>query len=135
MTVRPDVRVSAGRVEDVPIDRCVAVADGRAVVVRVGDDVVAFPNRCLHQASALAGGRVLSGRLICPMHFWRYHLPDGEHVGGQGRLVSYDVEVVDGEVFVDVPAPAPPRSMREIMLAHARDWTRDADRPRDGGAS
>ena len=129
MTVRADVRISAGRAEDVPTDRCVAIADGRAVVVRVGDEVVAFPNRCLHRDSPLAGGRVLSGRLICPMHFWCYRLPKGEHVGGEGRLASYDVEVVDGEVFVDVPAPAQPRKMREIMLAHARDWTRD------GGAS
>lgn len=133
MTARADVRVSAGRVVDIPTDRCVAIADGRAIVVRVGDDVLAFRNRCLHQDSPLAGGRVRSGRLTCPMHFWRYRLPQGEHVGGEGRLPPYEVEVVDGEVFVDVPAPAPARSMREILLAHARDWTRDAGDGADGG--
>ena len=133
MTVRGAMRVSAGRAEEIPTDRCVAVAGGRAIVVRVGDDVVAFPNRCLHQGSPLAGGRVLAGGLICPMHFWRYRLPQGEHVGGQGRLASYHVEVIDGEVFVDVPAPDPPRSMREVLLAHARDWSRDAGGSADGG--
>ena len=124
MTSQVDVRISAGRVADIPADRCVAVGDGRAVVVRVGERVVAFRNRCLHQDSPLADGRVLTGRLICPMHFWRYHLPDGEHVGGGGRLPSYPVEVVDGEAFVDLPPPAPSRSLRQIMLAHARDWDR-----------
>jgi nitrite reductase/ring-hydroxylating ferredoxin subunit len=131
MTSQVDVRIRAGRIGDIPTDRCVAIADGRAIVVRVDDEVVAFPNRCLHRESPLAGGRVLSGRLVCPMHFWCYRLPDGVHVGGEGQLASYDVEVMDGEVYVDVPAPQPVRSLREVMLAHARDWRRDGT---DGGS-
>ncbi|CAN5802909.1 hypothetical protein BH23ACT10_BH23ACT10_07190 [soil metagenome] len=127
--VRVAVRVSAGPLADIPTDRCVAIADGRAIVVRVGDRVVAFANRCLHKASPLAGGRVISGRLTCPLHFWRYHLPEGEHVGGQGALSSYPVTTVDGEVLVDVPEPEVPSSIRKQLLAHAREWDRDAGQP------
>lgn len=118
--------VSAGRISDVPDDRCVAIGDGRAVVVRVDDEVVAFPNRCLHQDSPLADGRVFDGRLQCPEHFWRYHLPGGEHVGGEGRLQRFGVRVEDGHVVVDLPDPEPVLSLRERLLAHARDWDRDA---------
>lgn len=119
------VRINVGRISDIPTDHCVAIADGRAVVVRVGDQVLAFANRCLHKDSPLAGGRVSTGRLTCPLHFWRYRLPEGAHVGGQGSLPSYPVTTVDGEVLVDVPEPAPGRSMRDLLLGHAREWNRD----------
>ena len=48
------MRVPVGPVADVPDDECVAVGDGQAVVVRVGDELRAFENRCLHQESPLA---------------------------------------------------------------------------------
>ena len=99
------VRVSAGRLEDVPRDRCVAVAGGAAVLARTGDGVVAFENRCLHQNSELADGLIHNEILICPMHFWRYRLPAGRHMGSKDRLVGFPTELVDGEVWVDVPEP------------------------------
>ena len=46
----------SGRSTPCPTIECVAVGDGRAVVVRVGDELRAFENRCLHQDSLLAGG-------------------------------------------------------------------------------
>jgi nitrite reductase/ring-hydroxylating ferredoxin subunit len=121
------VRVSAGPVADLPTDRCTSVGDGSVVVVRTAEGVVAFGNRCLHRDSALAGGRVQGGRLTCPQHFWQYDLRSGRHVGGRGTLPSFPVEVTPGgEVVVEVPDPAPPMSMRERLLAHARDWERGA---------
>ena len=117
--------VDAGEVGDIPSDRCVAVADGAAIAVRVGDEVVAFENRCLHQQSPLAGARVFGDQFGCPLHFWRYELPTGRHTGNRGTLPSYAVEVVDGRVLVDLPEPEPPMSMRERLLRHAREWNRD----------
>jgi nitrite reductase/ring-hydroxylating ferredoxin subunit len=119
--------VSAGSVEDLPTDRCTRVGDGRVVVVRTDEGVVAFRNRCLHRDSELAGGRVQGGRLSCPQHFWQYDVSTGRHLGGRGTLPSYPVEVTaSGEVVVEVPDPAPPMSMRDRLLAHARDWERGA---------
>ena len=117
-----------GSLASVPADACAAIAQGQAVVVRVGDDVVAFRNRCLHKDAALTGGRVFGGALTCPLHFWRYRLPDGEHQGGEGSLPSYPTEVVDGEVFVDLPDPEPALPLRERLLQHAREWDREGAR-------
>jgi nitrite reductase/ring-hydroxylating ferredoxin subunit len=117
------VEVDLGPVADLPEDRCVAVGDGRAVAVRVGDEVRVFANRCLHQDSPLAGGIVLRGDLVCPQHFWRYRLPAGEHPVG-GCLPSYPVHVVDGRAVARLPEPEPVMSMRERLLAHAHDWDR-----------
>lgn len=114
--------MSAGPLENIPRDRCIAVADGAAVVARVSDEVVAFENRCLHKNSALAGAVVRDGVLTCPMHFWRYQLPAGRHVGTGAPLPCYPTALIDGEVWVDVPAPEPPMSMRERLLQHARGW-------------
>lgn len=117
--------VSAGDLEELPTDRGVAIADGRAVVVRVGDEVFAYRNECLHQASPLDGGLVKDGVLTCPLHFWRYDATTGDKCGEPGlRLEPYPVEVVRGSVRVRLPDPPPARSMREMLLAHARDWNR-----------
>lgn len=128
------MRVSAGPLDEIPRDRCVAVAGGEAIVTRAGDSVIAFRNRCLHQASPLAGGWVRDGKLTCPLHFWRYRLPSGELIGQPGRLDSYPVVVVAGEVFVEVPEPQPVLSVREMMLRHAREWRRDAVPEAEKGA-
>ncbi len=119
------MKVAIGPVSDLPVDRCVAVDAGRAIVARVGDRVMAFENRCLHQESPLAGGRIERGKLTCPLHFWRYDAATGRHLGGSGTLPSYPVQIVDGEVFVDLPDPEPKLSMREMLLRHAKEWSRE----------
>lgn len=117
--------VNAGDLEELPTDRGVAIADGRAVVVRVGDEVFAYRNECLHQASPLDGGLVKDGVLTCPLHLWRYDATTGTKCGEPGlRLESYPVEVVSGSVTVQLPEPPPARSMSEMLLAHAREWSR-----------
>ena len=116
------MRASAGSVNSIPTDACVAVAGTKAVVVRLGDQVVAFENRCLHQETPLEGGRVSNGVLMCPAHFWRYRLPAGRHIGTGEQLAIYPVDIVEGEAWVEVPEPEPPKSMRERLLEHARSW-------------
>ncbi|MDH3500654.1 MAG: Rieske (2Fe-2S) protein [Acidimicrobiia bacterium] len=117
-------RVSAGRLADLPVGRCRGIGDGRAVVARVGDTVTAFQARCLHQTSHLGGGLVKDGVITCPLHFWRYDATTGAKLGEpERRLRSFPVEIVDGEVFVELPPVPPPQSMREILLGHARRET------------
>ena len=120
------MRVTVGTLGDIPLDRCMAIAGGSAIVARVGDTVVAFQNRCLHQDSPLEGGHISGdGRLTCPLHFWRYDVATGRHIGGGGSLPSYPVTVLDDEVIVELPDPEPPLSIREMMLRHAREWSRE----------
>ena len=118
-------QVNAGDLEDLPTDRGVPIAGGRAVVVRVGDEVFAYRNECLHQASPLDGGLVKDGALTCPLHFWRYDATTGAKCSEPRlRLESYPVEVASGSVRVTLPDPPPDRSVREMLLAHAREWDR-----------
>ncbi len=106
---------------DLPSDRCVSVAGGRAIVARVGEGVVAFQNRCSHQASPLGGGIIRDGILTCPLHFWRYDLATGQKVAEPARrLRSYPVSIIEGEVIVDVPSPPAAGSMRDFLLGAAR---------------
>ncbi len=120
------MRVSIGPVGSVPSDRCVAVADGRAVVVRVGEEVRAFQNRCLHQDSLLDGGIVRNGVLSCPLHFWRYRVADGSLIGSRRSLPSFPIDIVHGEAFVLLPDDDPQMTLRQRLLDRARHYDRDA---------
>lgn len=118
------MRVELGPVAEIAEDRCQAVGDGSAVVFRVGDDIRVFSSRCLHQDSSLDGGWIRDGVLSCPLHFWRYDIADGGHIGTSAPvgLEQYPVTIVDGHGFVELPEPEPPRSFREQQLAHAAEW-------------
>jgi nitrite reductase/ring-hydroxylating ferredoxin subunit len=121
VTTEERIRVEVGPLESIPTDRCESIGDGRAVVARVDGEVVAFQNRCLHQAAELAGGLVKDGVLTCPLHFWRYRLPEGGKIGEENHtLPRYPVEIIDGVVFVELPAQTAQESMREFLLRHAR---------------
>ena len=111
--------VRACRVQDVPSDGCLAVLDGRVLLARVGDDLVAYRNQCLHKATPLDGGLVRGGIVTCPLHFWRYDLADGRNLAGGGSLEPVEAWTDDGDVLV-VPPPAPV-SLRELLREHARD--------------
>lgn len=120
------MRIDAGHLDRLPVDRCVSIGDGSAVVVRTADGVVAFANRCLHQDSPLGGGWVRDDVLSCPLHFWRYRVDDGSLIGGgvDDVLERFPVSIADGEVCVDVPDPPPRTSLREQLLARARTYDR-----------
>lgn len=118
-------RVAIGRVSDLPEDHCVAVASERAIVFRVGDQVCAYRNQCLHQDSPLAGGIIRNGVLSCPLHFWRYHADTGQLIGTRQQLDAVPVEVIDGEAFLVLPPEPPRRSLRDQLLERARHYDRD----------
>ena len=120
------VSTDIGPLADLPIGRCTAVADGTAVVVRTHEGVVAFPSRCLHQASSLAGGWVDGDTLVCPHHFWRYRLADGSLVGGGSgdALGPMPATIVDDRVHVELPEPTPATTLRDELLARARTYDR-----------
>lgn len=134
------MRVPVGPVDDVSDTECVAIADGRAVIVRVGRELRAFENRCAHQDSPIDGARVRSGVLSCPLHFWRYHVDDGQLIGSRRALQRFPVEIVGDEAYVLLPDPEPDIPLRQRLLARAQTYDRDtawtAEHAADaGGAS
>lgn len=95
---------------------------GRAVLlVLLADGVHALGDVCPHNGASLSEGVVKDECVTCPSHLWRFSLIDGQKQGDpRTRIAVYPTRIMDSCIEVDVsPAPAP-RSLREVLLAHAR---------------
>jgi nitrite reductase (NADH) small subunit len=102
------VRIDLGSVERIPPgEGQTFLVDGREVAVfRSRDDVVhATQARCPHRAGLLADGIVGDGRVICPLHGYRFELASGAPVGNAcAALHTFPVELTtDRRVLVWVP--------------------------------
>lgn len=92
---------------------------GRPIgVVRTEQGFFAVRNRCPHQGADICAGLVTGTMepsapgefsysedrlvVVCPWHRWEFELATGESYGQvtRKRLVTYEVEVEDGEVYV-----------------------------------
>ena len=98
------------------------VADGLAVGVGLADGrPQVVQDRCPHREVALSGGIVSDGVVTCPGHFRRFDLRTGRCLSQPGEAVRrYDCAIADGWVEADLEEPAPARSLRDVLLAHAR---------------
>lgn len=95
--------------------------DRVCVVARDDGEYVAMLDRCPHRDTALSGGVVKDGTLVCPGHFWRFDLSNGERIDLPDSVATiYPTRVVDGWVEAQLPAPSPRLSMREWLLDEAR---------------
>ena len=102
------------------------VRNGRALCLALADgDPVAVEDVCAHRQIALSGGLVRDGILTCPGHFWRYDLRTGRCLRRAEGVPAFACRTVEGWVEVQVPDRAPPRSIREMLLAAARRRTSD----------
>lgn len=80
--------------------------DGRPVLlVNVEGTVCAYEDRCPHRAWPLSLGKLAGDRLVCAAHAWEYDACTGRGLNPDGvALRRYDVEVVAGEILVDLGA-------------------------------
>jgi len=98
----------------------VRAPESEVAVFNVDGELCALQGTCPHRGGRLADGIVRHGVVTWPLHWWRFELLSGEHVGDPGlRLVRYPVRVVDGTVEVLVPPAA--LSLRERLLAAGRE--------------
>jgi nitrite reductase/ring-hydroxylating ferredoxin subunit len=98
--------------------------DRDRVCVVAGDngEPIAMLDRCPHRDIALSGGIVKDGTLVCPGHFWRFDLTTGARTDLPERgATRYPTRVVDGWVEALLPPARPHQSMREWLLAQARE--------------
>lgn len=94
---------AAGPLRDVRDDRLVArdVEGERLILVRAGDDVRAFRDRCPGTAMPLNMGAVRDGVILCPWHDCRFDIVSGRRVDAEGAaLESVPVAVRDDEIRV-----------------------------------
>lgn len=115
--------VATHSIDDVR-DRPMAYSHGslRVLVAWVDGQPRAVEDSCLHKGAALSGGVCRDGVITCPSHWWRYDLRDGRLQGSPDlRLPTYPCRVVDDRIEVLLPEPAAAPSLREALLAHARE--------------
>lgn len=86
-----------------PNGMAVVLAGERSVcIARHRDGLRAFAQRCPHAGALLSEGRLDPlGRVVCPLHGYRFELSRGRNTSGEGyQLKTYELRV-DGEgVFV-----------------------------------
>lgn len=87
---------------DVP--HAVVVEDRQICLLRTGEGVIAFEDRCPHRGHPLSAARCEDGVLRCALHGWEFSVPEGEAVSPRAPfgLELIDVLVVDGRVEVRV---------------------------------
>lgn len=113
-----------GRLADFPERKIVPVeVNGRTIgVVRSGEVVFAFANRCPHHGAPMCAGAIsgtmlpsdpdefdfgLDGLVVkCPWHAYEFSLRTGEAMGGiiRSRLPTFPTEIRDQEVFCTMRA-------------------------------
>lgn len=81
--------------------RC--VVDGVPVLLlRQGDGIFAYVDRCAHLGAPLSSGRLVGGRIVCAIHHWEYDACSGAGVNPcKVALVPLAVRVEGGVVWVD----------------------------------
>jgi len=66
-------------------------------------EIFALNNICPHQQTALIyDGFIEDGCIVCPAHGWKFDLRTGNKKSGSRGLDSYEVKVVDKNVYVKV---------------------------------
>jgi toluene monooxygenase system ferredoxin subunit len=86
-------------------DMTAVMVDGESVLlVNVDGTVLAYSNRCPHQASALDEGALDGEKLICAKHLWEFNALTGCGINpDDARLKSFGCQVGDdGTIYVDI---------------------------------
>lgn len=78
----------------------VDVAGEPVSLFKVGPDVFAFHDICIHQERSLFKGTILHGAVICPGHQWKFDLETGYAEDQDECQPTYETKIVDGTVFV-----------------------------------
>jgi nitrite reductase/ring-hydroxylating ferredoxin subunit len=77
----------------------------KVMLVRVGDEVLAYDARCPHAKTIIPAGPIRDGAIECPMHGAVFAACDGARLDGPtcADLTRWPARVVDGFVEADVP--------------------------------
>ena len=98
--------VDLGSVEFLPLGegRAYVVNDLTIAVFRHGDGrLYATDNACPHRGGPLADGIVGAGKIICPLHAWKFDLENGRCLAENVTIRTYPVREVNGHLLLDLP--------------------------------
>jgi nitrite reductase (NADH) small subunit len=98
-------RVDLGPVDFIPPGegRAYVVNDLTIAVFRQRDGrLFATDNHCPHRQGPLADGIFGAGKVICPLHAWKFDLESGRCLGENVAIPIYPVRVVSGHIMVEI---------------------------------
>jgi len=97
-------KLAVAKLTDIPEGgSAVFDVEGISVLVcRTAGTVFTVENRCSHNGSPLAGGRIRGYTLSCPVHGAKFDLRDGSTAGAltKSPIRTFPVEVANGTVFI-----------------------------------
>ena len=99
-------RIRIASIAEVPLNEGREyVAGGRIVALfHTESGVWAMDGICPHAGGPIAQGALTGCLVTCPWHGWQFDVTTGRHcLNAQLQHPSFPVEVVDGEVFVELP--------------------------------
>jgi len=81
------------------------INDVDIAVFKVNGEIFVLNNVCPHQhTSVIYDGFIEDGCVVCPAHGWMFNLKTGAQPTGARGLDSYQVKIIDDEVFAIVKA-------------------------------
>ena len=98
-------RIDLGPVDFIPPGegRAYVVNDLTIAVFRQRDgQLFATDNHCPHRQGPLADGIFGAGKVICPLHAWKFDLESGRCLGENVAIPIYPVRVVSGHIMVEI---------------------------------
>lgn len=86
--------------------RGVRVAGKCVLLVRLGNEVRAYADRCPHLGMRLSEGELQDGVLTCRAHQYQFDVATGAGTNPRNvRLRPYPVSLVDGDITVEIDEP------------------------------
>lgn len=90
-------------------------------VTMVGEQVLAFDNRCPHEGYPLREGQIDGNCVLtCHWHNWKFNLKDGRNLYGDDNLRTYPTRVEEGFVWLDLSDPDKD-VVRDNLLVELKD--------------
>jgi toluene monooxygenase system ferredoxin subunit len=87
--------------------RAVHAGGRRILLLKVGETLAAYEDRCAHLGVALSGGRLDAGVLTCGAHHWQYDAATGRGINPRGAtLARVALRIVGDEIQVEVEPAA-----------------------------
>ena len=91
-----------------------SVGNERVAVARCGEGIFAFSDHCTHRGGPLSDGALIGCVVQCPWHGSQFDVTTGRVVAGpaEEKIKLYDVELRNGEVYVQARRPKDRRKRR-----------------------
>jgi nitrite reductase/ring-hydroxylating ferredoxin subunit len=85
------------------IGRRFFIDDVDVALFKVNEEVYALSNICIHQKAAIIyDGYIENNCVYCPAHGWMFDLKTGKFPNGIKGLDSYQVQIIEDNVYVKV---------------------------------